>query len=237
VCDVSLFYYSGHGVFDDYSTSQGALVGTTGTVTAAQLRAALDQISGIKIVILDNCYSGYFVGDYSALNKSVDADAVETEGSTDTVDASEAVTSTNKAVIKAFSRTASKTVETPEAESVSVNSAKVATKSALNLVGDSFYVITSCNSREVSISFSDADFTTYAGLMTYKLLEGSGWDEFKSSRLSSADADQDGNLEFTFDEIRAYTKSNVATYASQMGYTQSVMYYPSSSSLVLWMRK
>lgn len=58
--DVSLFYYSGHGV----STS-GSLVGTNSTyLSFSELRKALDKIPGDKIVILDSCYSG------NAINKS-----------------------------------------------------------------------------------------------------------------------------------------------------------------------
>jgi len=58
--DVSLFYYSGHGV-----TNTGKLVGTNSTyLSFAELRTALDKIPGDKIVILDSCYSG------NAINKS-----------------------------------------------------------------------------------------------------------------------------------------------------------------------
>lgn len=58
--DVSLFYYSGHGVSSEDSSQQGALLGADngGSITAAQLRSALDRIPGRKIVIIDACYSG-----------------------------------------------------------------------------------------------------------------------------------------------------------------------------------
>lgn len=58
--DVSLFYYSGHGISSADSSRQGALLGVDGVsaVTAGQLRAALDRIPGRKIVIIDACYSG-----------------------------------------------------------------------------------------------------------------------------------------------------------------------------------
>lgn len=60
--DVSLFYFSGHG------TPQGALVGTNDTVLSVYgLRSALEKIPGLKIVLLDCCYSG------TAINRSADA--------------------------------------------------------------------------------------------------------------------------------------------------------------------
>lgn len=61
-CDVSLFYFSGHG------SSSGSLVGIGNTsVTVSDLRASLDAIPGTKIVIVDCCYSGNLIG------KSTDA--------------------------------------------------------------------------------------------------------------------------------------------------------------------
>lgn len=79
--DVSLFYYSGHGI------QTGALCGVENTyVTVTELRQKLGNISGIKIVLLDCCYSGMLIG------KSVDG-----------------TTAFNDAVISAF---ASKTRDT-----------------------------------------------------------------------------------------------------------------------------
>lgn len=57
--DISLFYYSGHG-----DEASGALVGIDmeGNVTAADLCAALDEIPGRKVIIVDACYSGTLIG-------------------------------------------------------------------------------------------------------------------------------------------------------------------------------
>ncbi|MBQ8162297.1 MAG: caspase family protein [Clostridia bacterium] len=54
--DISLFYYSGHG------NSSGSLIGSDyRPVTPARLRAALDQIPGRKVVIVDTCHAGYLL--------------------------------------------------------------------------------------------------------------------------------------------------------------------------------
>lgn len=59
--DISLFYYSGHG------SSRGELIGSDEeTVSPSELRSALDQVPGRKILIIDACYSGYFIGAASA---------------------------------------------------------------------------------------------------------------------------------------------------------------------------
>ncbi len=56
--DVSLFYYSGHGVVSE-GTYAGALVGVDITyVTTAMLHSALSQVPGTVIVLLDSCGSG-----------------------------------------------------------------------------------------------------------------------------------------------------------------------------------
>lgn len=61
--DVSLLYYSGHGKRSSDASVNGALVGIDGSlVTAAALRACLDELPGRKIVIADACYSGGLIG-------------------------------------------------------------------------------------------------------------------------------------------------------------------------------
>ncbi|MBR3503914.1 MAG: caspase family protein [Clostridia bacterium] len=61
--DVSLLYYSGHGISSSNDGVRGGLLGADGYgyVTAGQLRAALDVVPGRKIVIIDACYSGNFL--------------------------------------------------------------------------------------------------------------------------------------------------------------------------------
>lgn len=77
--DVSLFYYSGHGLTD------GSLLGVgSTTLTVHSLRTALQAVPGKKIVILDCCYSGKTIG------RSTDAQEA-------------AAAAFNSAVISAFS--------------------------------------------------------------------------------------------------------------------------------------
>jgi flagellar hook assembly protein FlgD len=58
--DVTYIYYSGHGTYDG-DTSY--LVGVEmGLISIDELKAALDQVQGRKVVILDCCYSGGFAG-------------------------------------------------------------------------------------------------------------------------------------------------------------------------------
>lgn len=73
--DVSLFFYSGHGLTSYVPSMQGALVGNDNQdiITAAQLRAALDQVPGRKIVIIDACHSGNLITARSASKDAVSA--------------------------------------------------------------------------------------------------------------------------------------------------------------------
>ncbi len=58
--NVSLFYFSGHGVSSGNEEDYGALLGADNEdfVTPAQLRSILDKVPGRKIVIVDACCSG-----------------------------------------------------------------------------------------------------------------------------------------------------------------------------------
>ncbi len=60
--DVSVFYYSGHGVMSDTKTWRGALVGTDmGLVTVDEVQYYLDRTPGTIVVILASCLSGQFI--------------------------------------------------------------------------------------------------------------------------------------------------------------------------------
>lgn len=54
--DVTYFYYSGHGAGD------GSLVGTDGgLVSVDEIRQALDALPGTVVVMIDSCFSGWFI--------------------------------------------------------------------------------------------------------------------------------------------------------------------------------
>lgn len=84
--DVSVFFFSGHGAGN---APYGWLCGTSGYVEVNELRKALDAIPGKKIVLLQNCYSGTFIGK----DLGIDASSDDTEIAQDF----------NDAVISAFS--------------------------------------------------------------------------------------------------------------------------------------
>ena len=64
--DVSYLYISTHGNYDAQSNEEPALLLSDGEVenrmTAAELEAAFDGIAGKKVIILDACNSGAFIG-------------------------------------------------------------------------------------------------------------------------------------------------------------------------------
>ena len=66
--DVTYFFYSGHGSYDD----PGALVGTDGTtVSVDTVRQYLDRLPGTVVVMIDSCYSGWFIRNKSLSSASV----------------------------------------------------------------------------------------------------------------------------------------------------------------------
>ena len=64
--DISYFYFSGHGSWDIISTSYICPTDANDTVDSLisidELEAALSVIPGTKVVILDTCHSGGFIG-------------------------------------------------------------------------------------------------------------------------------------------------------------------------------
>lgn len=67
--DVSLFYYTGHGFTPWYTgdINTGALVGyDCEGLTVDELKKKLDTIPGKKIIILDSCHSGAYIGKSTA---------------------------------------------------------------------------------------------------------------------------------------------------------------------------
>lgn len=79
--DVSLFYYSGHGIEDkDDPDYQGALVGNNGYtyVTASELRAAMDRIPGRKILIIDSCFSGVYARERNSIRTAKSSAEINT---------------------------------------------------------------------------------------------------------------------------------------------------------------
>lgn len=58
--DVTYFYYSGHGAFDGDSA---CLVGVEmALLSVGELKAALDRVQGLKVIIIDSCYAGGAAG-------------------------------------------------------------------------------------------------------------------------------------------------------------------------------
>ncbi len=61
--DVSLFFFSGHGSGSNSESYMGALCGNDWSkVTVSELRKQLDTIPGKKIVLLNSCHSGAYIG-------------------------------------------------------------------------------------------------------------------------------------------------------------------------------
>ncbi len=83
--DVSLFFYSGHGLSSSGSSYHGSLCGVDGSyLTPSELASALSAVPGRVIVLLDSCFSGAVI---STKDGKVDKSALD---------------SYNQAVIDAF---------------------------------------------------------------------------------------------------------------------------------------
>lgn len=209
--DVSVFYYSGHGV-----GTYGWLCGVNSDtsydyVTVADLKAALDKVRGKKIVLLDSCYSGMFIdktgnGDILFVSEKEAAALGVDKAMTD----QEAMEAFNENVINVFA----------------------AAEKADNLATSKYYVMTGCSKYQTSAELISGG--TRFGLFTNVLLEASGYNSRNGSFYTVQYGDADSNGKLTLKELYSYTYSGVNEIADMLGITQSVRVYPTNSSFVCW---
>jgi hypothetical protein len=203
--DVTYFYYSGHGSEDD----PGALVGVDGgTVSVDEVRRYLDKLPGTVVVMLDSCYSGWYIRSKSA------------GGSRGRVDPA-AVTSR---VISAFSKgtDGGLTAKTSLADSPAAKGR--------------YMVLTACSSEESSYIIP-ADSFHGASLFTFHLTTGGGvraanWEAGKLQ------ADANGNRIVTLSELYRYVRTRVAANAAlkRAKVKQSARVWPADSAFAVLQR-
>ena len=230
--DVSLFYYSGHGAnsvdADGNPTSyHAALVGTFQTyVSIARLKTELDKIPGKKVIIIDACHSGQFIG----------RDGTVTQVSS---------AAFNSQVVNLFanedqlSDDISRTAVVLAADGMELLSeeapAFIDRADDTNFAKSGYYVITACRSEEKSVSTGydsngDGKIDRYFGLFTYGLCYGNGWNLARNSAISSLNADLNKDNKVTLYEAYVYAK----VMANSHNPNQTAQIWPENSAFVLW---
>ena len=198
--DVSLLYYSGHGVED------GSLVGQDiEYVTPAMLKQALDQIPGRKVVVVDACYSGQLI-----TNEKTEITSVSVALSNDTE-------------ILSNSTGDNKTEDADDAEDEeNVNGAaqfissfqstfRRKTRGALN--SDHYFVITAARGDQASGegSISVGSSSKVMGYFTYSFCLGCGFNGVNNMSVSLA-ADRNGDGAVSLQEANSFAAARAATY-------------------------
>ena len=230
--DVSLFYYSGHGANSvdengNPTSYHAALVGTFQTyVSIARLKTELDKIPGKKVIIIDACHSGQFIG----------RDGTATQVSSSAF---------NSQVVNLFanddqlSGNASRTAVVLAADGMELLSeeapAFIDRADDANFAKSGYYVITACRSAEKSVSTGydsngDGKIDRYFGLFTYALCYGNGWNLARSSAVGSMMADRNKDNKITLYEAYVYAK----VLAQAHNPNQTAQIWPENSAFVLW---
>lgn len=230
--DVSLFYYSGHGAnsvdSDGNPTSyHAALVGTFQTyVSIARLKTELDKIPGKKVIIIDACHSGQFIG----------RDGTATQVSS---------AAFNSQVVNLFandeqlSGDISRTTVVLAADGSELLSeeapAFIEREDNASFAKSGYYVITACRSAEKSVSTGydsngDGKIDRYFGLFTYGLCYGNGWNLARNTGLANLNADLNKDNQITLYEAYVYAK----VMAQSHNPNQTAQIWPENSAFVLW---
>lgn len=198
--DVTYFYYSGHGDKD------GSLVGVDGgAVPVDVVRQYLDRLPGTVVVIIDSCYSGWFIRSKSpvaAENSSADPDAITSR------------------VVSAFGAAG-------KAAGLEAKTSLAASVSALG----KYRILTACASTESSYIVS-GDVYAGASLFTYHLATGSGVQAASWGAAPGMPADANRNGVLTLNELFQYTKTRVRANSvlKKARVRQSVRMWPAGSS-------
>ena len=196
--DISLFFYSGHG------GTGGELVGKNlDMITPTQLRNALDNIPGRKIIIVDACYSGNLIE--NTRTKSVLS--VSANDQTSGADVSE---------------------EDPAADLFAQNFTQSFTSAFMrrrrSAFGgtDQYYVMTAAAADQTSEedSIYSGGYSRIMGFFTYSLCFGCGWDGVANAATEmAADVNEDGAV--TWAEAFEYTTASVLQFTDGQ---QAVVY-------------
>lgn len=182
--DVSLFYYSGHGVTGSGDYYSGALMTVDYNYIPMQdLAELLSIVPGKVIVILDSCGSG------AAISGETDTASIYSEDDTLVFDP----TSFNEQVVQIFSQ---------YNEKEQLKSSELAT--------DKFYVLTSSayeqNSRSICID------NVWGGVFTRAFVGSVGYDFNSKSWNGSMSADENADNCITLNECYVYCYSKASQY-------------------------
>ena len=194
--DVSLFYYSGHGVdAGGNDTYQGALVPIDENyITMKELAAELSKVRGRVVVILDSCMSGAAIEPKSAHSTANGADPIE--------DVSEAF---YESAVEAFS---GYYLDAEDGEPASNTRMGEFRKSK-------FIVITAATTYRSSYEGKFDGTGYYQGAFTAALIKGLGCKYPKGTYSGSMPADTDSNNKVTLYEIYRYAYDQAYRWTRQ----------------------
>lgn len=217
--DVTYFYFLGHG-----DTNGTILFYDNSSITAANLKGALDKIPGRVVVFLANCYSGYYVAGNSAAN------AVSTADLTDEIPEGAEITDVppsafTDSIISVFSK-GDDEVTIPLTRGCSVVSANIG-----ELRKSKYYVLTASLYNEQSwFSYytnndGSIDESRSFDRFTRGLCSAGGWDSVTKTTTWS------GSKTVTLAQAYALTAAYVKSFADHQS---SVQVYPASASFVIF---
>lgn len=229
--DISIFYYSGHG------RSGGLLVGCedgvlSGTVTPAQLRSALDQIPGRKVILVDACYSGGVI-DGESWDKKGEESANLTDVNTAGLNGPGTFLTAASSGQEEEEQSAgsSQESETPDPSDFTdaFLSAFGPAPARRNIKGvvrggtySAYYLMTAASSEEQSWegTISQDGESAELGLFTYALCKGCGWNGVTGASAEKS-ADENGDGLVTFGEAFAYAAARAKAMAERGGKVQN----------------
>lgn len=202
--DVSLFFYSGHGMSRAGQNSGALVLPDDEVITLQELANSLNQVKGSVIVILDSCGSGAGIDSpYYSSSEKTDFSARSTFSAEDF----------NNSAVSAFSNL-DNGFQSKYLELVKANK---------------FYVITAAAMHQQSWDILKGGIK--GGALTRGLVKGAGYNYTSFKVGAGMPADKNSDYSVSLEEAWRYAQSVVNSLTDQK---QDVMRYPRGSSFSLW---
>lgn len=220
--DISLFYYSGHGVTGAGEYYSGALQTVDYQyLTTGDLAGLLSAVPGRVIVILDSCGSGAAITDGTDMAQSVQSADSQQQSIVGIESSSEDMSALsfdaeqfNCGVINAFS-----SVDSPIGEGSGGSSSPGGPQKAGEMKQTKFFVITGSAYEEKSLTTMIDG--VWGGVMTRGIAFGTGYSYPEGVYSGTMPADTNGDDGISFSELAAYCKNYAGDRQNVLSYSAS----------------
>ena len=192
-------------------------------ITPSQLRSALDEIPGRKVIIVDACYSGNLIEDTNGANSNGSSQLLMTTGNVAETESEKEPVVSEETEAPMDGPTMFQTEEFSEMFTQAFLSEFTKHRRSAFVGSSGYYVMTAASALQESEEnqITSGQYTRIMGYFTYALCLGCGWDGVSGTAVDAeADVNEDGAV--TWEEAYSYARDRVNGFGAE----QTVGVYP-----------